>query len=143
MSKTIFLDIDGVLNTIVQLRNPDSEPIPINQGSLYLMRKLCESTDARCVLTSQRRFAYELEYLSDFLGLPIIAATGKEQPTRGAEIELVIKQMGIKQADYIIIDDRSDMNIIQLSRLIQTSIRVGFTKQHYTKAIALLTRSDC
>ena len=42
----IFLDIDGVLNNAAALNHPKRADLPINQGSLALMQRLCDTTSA-------------------------------------------------------------------------------------------------
>lgn len=138
----IFLDIDGVLNNAAALNHPKRADLPINQGSLVLMQRLCDTTSAKCILSSDRRFSYAYADLAQRLKLPIIGQTGDEMRTRGEEIEAIIQSRSLSASDYIIIDDRSDFSLMQSRRLVQTSYRIGFTKQHYRQAIQLLSRAD-
>jgi hypothetical protein len=150
--RIIFLDIDGVLNSIDSMlanNNRNKNMDALDYVSIGLLRKLCIETDARIVISSTWRYGrteedfidifsqYDWPEVKDLIiGMtPIINGD-----CRGYEIESYLKTktvLGPMYSEYIILDDDSDMLDNQLDRFIYVSNINGFRSQHYVKALRL------
>lgn len=145
MQQYIFLDIDGVLNNAAILHGDIKHPengLNISKHMLELMQRLCCETGAKCILSSNWRFAWDYKKLALILNLPIVGQTAEELQTRGLEVSKYCNNNKINTSDLVIIDDRIDFTTIQKTRLIQTSFRTGFTFKHFNQAKKMLTVSD-
>jgi uncharacterized protein (UPF0371 family) len=134
--KIIFLDIDGVLNSLMgnkianvfnRTKNrPDSE---INSHNLDILRLIIHYTDAKIVISSSWRKSKQFDYNVDnfkklFAKLgwedcPIIAVTQSSSGYRGEEVALFLDEISLTQniEDYIILDDDSDFILEKMSDL--------------------------
>ena len=159
----IFLDIDGVLNSlnyfierhpkVLELysnQNYDSSDelklqrvmLDINMEKLELLREIIESTDAKVVVISSWKslgiFPYVKEKLIKY-GIPIIDTTKNDHGNRGEGIKNYIKNHNIE--NYIVIDDEifQDYDEEILGKLVKTSFyENGLEEKHKVKAIQLL-----
>ncbi|HET8864704.1 MAG TPA: HAD domain-containing protein [Gracilimonas sp.] len=153
----IFLDIDGVLNTLNHLKFQKSEtgaatnkiwsPIACKHISL-----LCKHYDARIVITSSWRHEYSMDDLYRFFESNDISAkyivdrtpsnapqTGGENYCRGHEINHWLKKRLRKISSYVIIDDEESMLKEQEPHLVRVDKKTGFsTKEAVTKASKIL-----
>lgn len=164
--KIIFLDFDGVLNSVrsvtadkkiinafqvkhIMLRG-DKFTSGFDPVAVKLMWRLIEQTDAYVVVSSAWRKAISLRDIRDIFhgefGWPegdaerIIGTTGKrDNGHRGTEVQDWIDDhtVGIKNFQYIIIDDSYDFHDHQMHRFIQTDPYEGFLYKDYTKAMEL------
>lgn len=142
VTKVIFLDIDGVLNTPSDLKNAHTL-LFIDSTKVERLNRIISATDARLVLSSTwRRFDYCVEYLKQHMELVGQTPVGvKEQwsgnyTRRGKEIQAWLDTFPIKK--YIILDDDGDMLEHQLPFFIQTDTYVGLTDDHVDRAIEIL-----
>ena len=164
----VFLDIDGVVNTLIidtkpfdtqrgqitrdgfyyKLNMPDDLEVSNRQAVMWL-NKLCKETNAKIVITSTWR-----------MGLNGLRDT--EQALRNSgllnDIEVIgetpiaknvfnqIRGEEIQQylndnqeiKNYVIIDDDSDMLPSQKEHLVQTDNYIGFTYNDYIEAKKIL-----
>ena len=144
--KVIFLDIDGVLNSIrsaVALGGypyhvtPDHLPT-FDWVAVGLMQRVCKETGAVCVLSSTWRKSVDYLLIGEKLELPIIGVTPvNHDGHRGGEISLWIDENG-EPKRWAIVDDDSDMLEHQLPRFVHTDIENGFSLANYRQLIALL-----
>lgn len=155
--KIIFLDIDGVLNSIDSMiafheRRKRNFPILTRMSdefldlvSVGLLQRLCSETSARIVVSSTWRKLYTLgEFVAifneyDWPNFPIEGVTDNANTisqVRGHEIQRWLDANG--NPEYIILDDDSDMLESQKSRFVHCSNVNGFRSKHYCHALRLL-----
>lgn len=169
MTKYIFLDVDGVLNsehTLDQQSASPSNASIICDQYLENLRNIVEKTDAKLVLSSSWRvyFGSTIDYPKHSYGVQLVqelskhnlklhAATpfvkGKFSNERGLEIKTYIDQHNI--TNYVVIDDEefSDFKThLDMSRFIQTTFgnetttieTEGLNKKVAKKAIEILNK---
>lgn len=153
--KVIFLDIDEVLtspghtkacNSLVNF-NINLED-RLSTTSLGLLKRLCDVTDAKIVISSAWRITCKIEHIKNVFAnhgwdsAPIIDCTGSiSDGCRGGEIQLWL-DANPSVSDWIIIDDSSDMLEHQLTRLVHVNGAFGFTLYHYALALKLFGQPD-
>lgn len=144
--KVLFLDIDGVLNSIrtchAYLGYPSPHPThrdwdKFDDVAVHLIRQLCERTECKIVLSSTWRLYKGWEDLGEFLKLPIIGRTPDAiTRRRGYEIDLWLKENQVEK--YAIVDDDSDMEPHQFPYFVQTSNKDGMSFDNFEKLLELL-----
>ena len=162
MTKYIFLDIDGVLNS--EHTWDQQSASTISDQYLENLRKIVEETDAKLVLSSSWRvyFGENINDPKNSLAINLLKSLAKHNlklysstpfvkgqfsNERGLEIKTYIEQHKI--TDYIVIDDEefSDFKIhLDMSRFIQTNFgdetttieNEGLNKKVAEKAIQIL-----
>ena len=166
-NKVVFLDIDGVVNTLIidtkpfktergqvsrdgfyyKLNMPDDGEVSNRQAVMWL-NKLCKETNAKIVITSTWRFGDNgLEktkkalYNSGLLKeIKIIGKTPRKynyNNIRGYEIEEYLNQH--QEIDnYVIIDDDLDMLTKQMNNFVVTDTNIGMTYNTYVRAKEIL-----
>ena len=163
----IFLDIDGVVNTLIidtkpfktdrgqisrdgfyyKLNMPDDGEVSNRQAVMWL-NKLCKETNAKIVITSTWRFGDNgLEktkkalYNSGLLKeIEIIGETPRKynyNNIRGYEIEEYLNQHP-EIDNYVIIDDDLDMLTKQMNNFVVTDTNIGMTYNTYVRAKEIL-----
>lgn len=140
MTKYIFLDIDGVLNSEHTLdQNSEHDASIICDQYLENLRNIVEKTDAKLVLSSSWR-VYFGEYTKEprnIFAIHLVQALAKHNlklhdmtpfikgnfsNERGLEIKTYINQHNI--TDYVVIDDEEFSDFkkhLDMSRFIQTN----------------------
>jgi hypothetical protein len=146
--KIIFLDIDGVLNSISYFKKlhgfnvcPDDklDPIAINN-----LNKIIDYTGVKIVLSS----TWRIGYMHDLPGLQklfkdnnihgdVLGITPINSLARGAQIEEWLDTCNQTVESFIIIDDDNDMGRLS-NRLIKTTISYGLLDEHIKLAIDML-----
>lgn len=167
MTKYIFLDIDGVLNSehTLEDRSTSNASIICDQY-LKNLRNIVEKTDAKLVLSSSWRVYFgstidepEHSYCVQLVqalakhNLKLYSSTpfvkGEFSNERGLEIKTYIEQNKI--TDYVVIDDEefSDFNThLDMSKFVQTTFgdettnieTEGLNKKIAEKAIEILNK---
>lgn len=159
MTKLIFLDIDGVLNSqLWYVRTKGSrERDDLDREAIGFLNNLIKKTDAKVVVTSTWRLGRTVEELQEiltrngFVG-EVIDKTkdiryGEDGDCvlRGNEILQWMKShpeiLGCYYPDYkhyVIFDDDSDMLYWQRNNFIQTDPYVGLTPTNTYKAEKIL-----
>lgn len=149
--KYLFLDIDGVLNSTRSAcglgKIPhDAEPkdLPFfDLIALGLIRRLCEETGAKIVLSSTWRMGRDPVELGNQLDLPIISKTLVLDGFRGDEIKQWLDENYNPHVDkYAIVDDDSDMRPEQRPFFVKTHYNNGLLWDHYLQLKALLTDDE-
>ncbi len=148
-SPIIFLDFDGVLNSLRSCLVYGSYQRfdPISCGLVAL---LAANTDAKVVVSSSWRIGGDVPRLVDDLTQQgpegeaiaerVVSMTPQLTGPRGAEIAAWLAEHAPgPEQPYVIIDDDSDMLDGQLSRFVQTSHRDGFGVPEYHKAMSILS----
>ena len=149
---TIFLDIDGVLNSLSYDQQRTLEQGNIDETRLPLLKQIVDETQALIVLSSSWRKHWESNpAMCDNIGKEIIALFAKYQlqiydktprlpdGDRSAEIDLWLAQHGDVNA-YVILDDISFGWGDLASHLVKTNYRIGrgLEVKHVQKAINIL-----
>lgn len=165
--KVVFLDIDGVVNTLMintkpfntsrgqisrdgfyyKLNTPNDLEVSNIQAVMWL-NKLCKETNAKIVITSTWRMGKDgLKNTEKALRnsglLPEIEILGGTPikysiyNIRGNEIEEYLNNH--RDIDkYVIIDDDLDMLPKQINNLVVTDTNVGITYRTYIRALEIL-----
>lgn len=164
MSKYLFLDVDGVLNSEafyteisqndrmlkIHKENPSMPGRMIYKLSNFdpkaveKLNRILRETGCKLVVSSSWRFDSDLKELFKMVGInsEIFGITGISQTRyRGFEIQNYLDtQKDI--LSYCILDDDCDMLPTQLDSFIQTDFRVGLTEDNVNKAIKILNKYD-
>ncbi len=157
--KIIFLDFDGVLNSLFYFQSLREKGIPqerimdsLEPGMVERLNKIVEATNASIVISSTWRKLHSMEELKCFLAKygfrhndKVIDVTPTLNKDRGFEIQMWIDKYNsnlVNENDpltYTIIDDNADMVYKHLlSRLVLTTWIDGMEDEHMEKAIELL-----
>ena len=167
MSKVIFLDIDGVLNTERQhercveagLAYVDNFGYAFDPVSVTNLKGIVDETGADIVISSSWKFwglsTMQKLWASRKLPGKIIDVTPNnvsdemllsvdlslmELPAgKGSEIKEWLSTSGQDVSDYAILDDMEDMLPEQQSHFVQTDPRVGITNADADRVITILT----
>lgn len=132
--RVIFLDIDGVLNTMKFLTGAGlKSAMSMDPVNVARMRAVVEKTGAKLVISSAWRQAHDWEEIirseaakAGWTDLPIIGRTG-ERATRGEEIDQWFKENPTE--DFVIVDDNVwDMLPSQQSHIVECDERIGFSE---------------
>lgn len=142
--KILFLDFDGVLNSIQQtvvLKQESYNASGINRISLGLVRWVCEMTDAKIVISSTWR-SQGLDWIvgvieaNGWRNPPIEGCTPRLSGFRGEEVKECLNGFSIPLERYVAIDDESDFYPDQPR--IKVDPVVGFTLYNAIDAIDIL-----
>lgn len=142
--KILFLDIDGVLNSVRSAIAFDGYPYPnryeekFDEVAVQLIRTLCNNTKAVIVLSSTWRHGLDLVAFGNKMKLPIIDKTPvtKLSGYRGEEIAMWLKGKQIEK--YAIVDDDSDMLKEQLPYFVKVNHMNGLSYENYNQLLELL-----
>ena len=134
--KVIFLDIDGVLNSINDKFSQTLE----TQSHLSLLGELVKKTNAKIVLSSSWRGIPSLRKLVEnkmkSINTEVIGATRSLPGTRGSEIKDWMKDKDIES--FVILDDDKDMDEMTETNLVLTDSNKGLQKEDIEKALKIL-----
>lgn len=154
MEKILFLDIDGVLNSVAYDRIRTREQGNIDETRLPLIRELIEKTNARIVLTSSWRKHWSSEaVLCDMIGQDInqVFAThglqiydktpALKSNDRAAEIRLWLSEHEEVKAFAIFDDIAFGWGEDLREHLVTTNPRIGrgLEQSHVDRAAEILT----
>lgn len=144
MTKLIFLDIDGVLNSRASIAmgvHLEAEKVIL----IDMLRKMAgEGTEV--IISSTWRHMWELRDLQEILR--VVGFRNSSQITgitpinmgstcRGEQIQAVLDSRNDVEK-YVIIDDDSDFLPHQLPYHVKTEVSVGFTRKEFEKALGIL-----
>lgn len=145
--KVLFLDIDGVLNSMrTAIANGGfphdfSKPGQFDMTAIGLIRKLCVETDTKIVLSSTWRILDHYLDCGLYLNLPIIDATPVCNSFRGHEIKAWL-DMHPEVSQYAIVDDDDDMLEEQKPFFVNTNVEEGLMYKDYKQLRAILGGYD-
>ena len=142
--RVVFLDIDGVLNSLDYLRSLRRKPgtHKIDPLAVERLNRITDATDAAIVVSS----AWRIMGLRSIRALlrehgvtaKIVGVTPDDNRIRGLQIA---QWLNIHNVDaYVILDDDADMGRL-MGRLVQTDFDFGLTDEHVTKAVAMLSKT--
>jgi len=162
--KVIFLDIDGVMNSVRSFiatsrgkRKFDTiderEAATIDPIAVALINEVVERTGAEIVVSSTHRQWFIKAGVKDIPGLrvymknlgiekEILDCTDVLHTQRGHEIKDWLDRHAKFVIAYVIIDDDSDMLPEQFEFFIDTDCNDGFMFEHFIKAIEILKEKD-
>ncbi len=142
--KLLFLDIDGVLNSVRSAVAYDGYPHPEREDkfddvAVKLIKQLCVKTNCFIILSSTWRIGIpNMILFGKKLDLPIIDRTPRKMSaTRGEEIAMYLSEAKDVEK-YAIIDDDSDMLKEQIPFFVQTDNRNGISYENYLALLKLL-----
>ena len=138
MMRVIFLDIDGVLNSVKTCVATGGYPMELTQRSgfdwiaIRLLQRLCDSSGIQVVLSSAWRLHHDFRDVAKTFDLPIIDRTPSLLGCRGDEIQYWLDNHA-EVTHYAILDDDSDMLPQQKPYFVHTSGFEGFTWANYVR----------
>ena len=162
MKTIMFLDIDGVLNSINWMKVRNDRTKKIDPTNIDNINKFIDYHACDIVLSSSWRIIYDIGEIKNYLksnGLigniidktPILYDSEKN---RGSEIKLWLTENDYKndkfvydknklfknlyKVPYIIIDDDTDMLYEQKDHFLKTETETGFTKKNYYEANVIM-----
>jgi len=136
--KVLFLDIDGVLNSVRTCVAFGGYPMKLEHIAAFdlvairLLHRLCDSAGVVVVLSSAWRLSHPFKEVGDALGLPIIDRTPSLPGPRGAEIAAWLAEHPEVET-WAIVDDDADMLDGQLPRFVHTNGEDGMAWKDYAK----------
>lgn len=146
MKTVVFLDIDGVLNSLSSVLALGAPSKCLDPVCIGLLARLCKETDAKIVVSSTWRLGRtvpQLQYTLDQLGAwelsnRFIGRTSDDHNGhRGRQIKQWIDENQFT-GRYMIVDDDSDMLPEQMPFFVKTSFEDGFRAAHYKQAMVIL-----
>lgn len=160
--KVLFLDIDGVLNSVEWSERRKPNPLfgqlqdwqkdaedSIDPDAMERVNRIVERTGCAVVLSSSRRKEHPLHVLTRILRyrgarFRLLACTPSiyrsdecgslRASIRGEQIDWWLRQARLGDASCVILDDDSDMGRL-CHRLVQTDHRVGITDEDVARVI--------
>jgi hypothetical protein len=109
---------------------------------IALIKKVCDKTGCKIILSSTWRKHYTCKELSKVLDLPIIDSTPiKLSSTRGEEVNMWLEKNKVEK--YAIIDDDGDIFEDQLPFFVQTNSQNGITYADYLQLLKILGENEC
>ncbi|ARU04736.1 hypothetical protein CCO03_08650 [Comamonas serinivorans] len=146
MRKILFLDVDGVLNSVKSCAALGGYPheLTSREGfdwiAIKLLQRLCDSSGVQIVMSSAWRAWNKPEDFAKAFDLPVIDSTPRLHTKRGEEIQAWLDANDDIEA-YVILDDDSDMLDSQQERFIKTNAKEGLTWTDFSKVCALFGES--
>lgn len=155
MKPIIFLDFDGVVETIFWEKNEDGsytlnslkhneERYLNNTQAIGWLNELYNKVPYDIVVSSTWRMSMDVQQLQNLLirsgfnkEIKVIGKTPRLYQQRGIEIQQWIDDNDFK-GKFIIIDDDSDMCHL-IRHLVRTDCMLGFTIYDYQKALKMLS----
>lgn len=134
--KVIFLDIDGVLNSVeLMVAKPDGglRLDRIDPVRLGLLKFVCDQTDAKIVITSTWRRGRDASWFVGFfssfgwLDPPVLDITPVLSTIRGEEVTRWLENTQHNIQQYVIVDDDTDFYGDQHERLVLVDGVSGLT----------------
>lgn len=142
--KILFLDIDGVLNSVRSAVAYEGYPKPsdlleLDDIAINLIKKVCIKTNSFICLSSTWRYSIkDIIAFAKEIDLPIIAKTPyKLSSNRGEEIQMWLDKNKVEK--YAIVDDDSDMLKEQLPLFVKVDGKNGLSYENYEALLKLLT----
>jgi len=155
--KLIFLDFDGVLNSLKWMRTQDPQTsicthTDIDPVAVARLMDIVNATDAYIIVSSSWRKVCMLPELQDILGhhgvprhriigsTPSLATAGQAQQERGDEISWTVKTWRLYRhpiESFVILDDGDDMGTL-IHRLVLTGFNDGLLDKHVEQALKIL-----
>lgn len=151
----VFLDFDGVIcnpGTCIAMGDVGGCFSYIDPVSAHLVKRLCDETNSKIVISSSWRLLYDQWAIRAILGAVVpklgdyIWHSSEEWCTpnlgteRGIEIKSWVDKHSSEFNRFVILDDNSDMESVEGS-FVQTDAYEGFGYKHFKQAVKIL--KDC
>lgn len=141
--RVLFLDIDGVLNSVRSALAYGKFPMyakdqEFDWVAVKMVQRLCEELELSVVLSSTWRFHEDWLELKDSLSLPIVDRTPRLSKMRGDEIKAWLNSNEGKVDKYVILDDDLDMLPEQLPNFVHVDGRMGLSVHDYNKVRVII-----
>jgi hypothetical protein len=151
-SKLIFLDFDGVVNSVAFIKKLQETNSPlledcsklIDYSAVQVLNKIIERTGAKVVISSTWRLYFKRNKLIDILesygfkGIVIGVTPDLINKPRGEEIQRWMDNCEY-QGKFVIIDDSSDMAHLK-DHLFQTDNDYGLLEEHIEPIVERLNK---
>jgi len=140
--KVLFLDIDGVLNSLEVFEEKDKDLLhPLSEEMIGLVNKIVDETKCTVILSSAWRYM-GLEVVQGMLDkhgatFKLAGETPKKDGCRGDEIISWMADNKVHDEQIVILDDDADMDAL-LPRLVQTKWQFGLKPEHAQRVIEML-----
>lgn len=138
--RVVFLDVDGVLNSVRDYYSIDLA----TDSHFVLLKELVDRTGAKIVLSSSWRMGLSIrdglvqrlaEYgLEIYDTTPVLYFEGRK---RGDEIRAWLNEHE-EVTNFVILDDESDMCEFTKTNLVKTNTNFGLKSIHIEKAVKIL-----
>ncbi len=140
-AKILFLDFDDVLNTSETLERGEL----FERANVEALNAIVDRTGAHIVVTSTWRVAATPEELEEILVQAGVHASGRvigttpflEESSRGGEIMAWLEQAPVRVNNYVILDNRNDMEAC-VAQLVQTDPSCGLAFDQVDEVVHLL-----
>lgn len=140
----LFLDIDGVLNSVRSCCAHGGYPRTFEDDCLTkfdwtavaLIQRICNNSDVKVVVSSTWRKMFPYQEIGDALNLPVIGATKELSGIRGLEIKEWLDRHP-EVIKYAIIDDDSDMLPEQKPFFVHTDGREGMSYANFKQLLEI------
>jgi len=147
--KVIFLDIDGVLNSMSGLFMRGGQSLmDLYVEHIQVLKWVLDHTDARVVISSTWRKSRTIEELRQLFynyGLPSRYIIDKTPVIagvqRGEEIKTWLESAEPSIESFVVLDDDSDMDAVR-DNFVQTHFDHGLTYAEGMKAICVLNNCE-
>jgi len=150
--KVVFLDIDGVLNSIRFMQtareswNVADPKTMIDPEAVKLLNIIAAPDDARIVISSTWRRLWTPAEIARAMAIrgfvylhKVIGATPRVWGPRAEEIRAWLAKMQRRPAGFVILDDDSDAADAGLQdHFVQTNVQIGLTLNDATRASRIL-----
>jgi hypothetical protein len=141
--KALFLDVDGVLNSLVWTQSAPADLFGVDQAAVDLVRRLMRGTGAQLVLSSTWRLMPDMIFTLHAAGVPDfygVTPRGDAFGTRSTEIEAYLAAH--PEVDtFAIVDDDADAGLGRLApHFVQTDDRFGLTLSDFNRLADILGR---
>lgn len=150
--KIIFLDVDGVLNSLRNVmayggypwpngghrKDPKQKEENLDPIAIGMIRSICKETGAKVVLHSTWRIHVDAVKFGEKYGLPVIGATD-DKASKNRSIVLWLEAN--KPEKFVVIDDDNMAwpGPGNMPEQVFTDPRNGFLLEDYRKALEMLT----
>lgn len=151
MSKILFLDFDGVLNTehyqgLLQYQGKtwqDEHGAFFDPNAVKQLKRIIDATDADIVVESSWKYLgleamQEMWAVRNLPGRVIDITPSSVGDNKGVEIASWLSEHAIQDTHYVIIDDEYVILDSQSSHFVLTNPYEGITKEQADRAISIL-----
>lgn len=140
--KVIFLDIDGVLNSVEWLNRYPEVRLrdQVDPEAVAVLNNIIDKTGAKVVISSSWRIFHSLNFIkqvlenSGFRG-EIVGKTPGGGGVRGPQIQEWLDNNPVES--FVILDDSADMEHL-LPKLVRTDCQYGLQEKHVEEALSHL-----
>ena len=152
MTRLVFIDIDGVLNSEFYTSSTGGGIAFIEEKPVNNLKKIIEATDAKVVVASRANAMFGKEFDNQRLdgirqyGVKILDSIGQAYYTDTSEskaypIRRWLDKNGYSDASFVVIDDcPSNLEMEFGDRYIRVAGKHGLSPRHVKKVIEILNR---